>query len=88
MLALHADKIVAGRYSLVGSIGAVVTGWDFHKLAEKSDVNQRIYASGVHKNMLNPFVAMSKESEVKVNRWSIKWRSYLLMNLKRSVTEN
>jgi protease-4 len=67
MLALHADRM-AGRYSLVGSIGAVITGWDFHKLAEKWDVNQRVYASGVHKNMLNPFVAMSKESEVKAQQ--------------------
>jgi protease-4 len=65
LLALHADKIVAGRYSLVGSIGAVITGWDLHKLAEKFDVTQRVYASGVHKNMLNPFVVMSKESEAK-----------------------
>jgi protease-4 len=65
LLALHADKIVAGRYSLVGSIGAVITGWDLHKLAEKFDVTQRFYASGVHKNMLNPFVVMSKESEAK-----------------------
>lgn len=65
LLALHADKIIAGRYSLVGSIGAVITGWDLHKLAEKFDVTQRVYASGVHKNMLNPFVAMSKESETK-----------------------
>jgi protease-4 len=65
MLALHADRIIAGRYSLVGSIGAVITGWDFHKLTEKLEVNQRVYASGIHKNMLNPFVAMSKESEDK-----------------------
>ena len=75
LLALHADKIIAGRYSLVGSIGAVITGWDFHKLADKLDVNQRVYASGVHKNMLNPFVAMSKESEAKaqemVNRMAV-----------------
>lgn len=61
MLALHTDRIIAGRYSLVGSIGAVITGWDFHKLAEKLDINQRVYASGIHKNMLNPFVAMSVE---------------------------
>lgn len=68
MLALHADKIVAGRYSLVGSIGAVITGWDFHKLAERLDVNQRVYASGIHKNMLNPFVAMSQESNAKAQQ--------------------
>lgn len=65
MIALHADRIIAGKYSLVGSIGAVITGWDFHKLAEKWDVSQRIYASGIHKNMLNPFTAMSKESDTK-----------------------
>ncbi|MDO9240138.1 MAG: S49 family peptidase [Methylicorpusculum sp.] len=68
MLALHADRIIAGRYSMVGSIGAIIAGWDFHKLAEKWDINQRIYASGVHKNMLNPFAAMSKESEEKAQQ--------------------
>ena len=69
MLALHADKIVAGRYSLVGSIGAVITGWDFHKLAEKWDISQRVvYASGIHKNMLNPFAPMSNESEAKAQQ--------------------
>lgn len=65
MVALHADKIIAGRYSLIGSIGAVITGWDFHKLTDKWEINQRVFASGIHKNMLNPFVAMSKESELK-----------------------
>lgn len=68
MLALHADKIIAGRYSLVGSIGAVISGWDFHKLANKWDVSQRVYASGIHKNMLNPFAEMSKESELKAQQ--------------------
>lgn len=65
MVAMHADRIIAGRYSLVGSIGAVIAGWDFHKLAEKWEINQRVYASGIHKNMLNPFVEMSQESEKK-----------------------
>jgi len=68
MLALHSDKIVAGRYSLVGSIGAIITGWDFHKLTERLDINQRVYASGVHKNMLNPFLPMSKESDAKAQQ--------------------
>lgn len=68
MLALHADRIVAGQYSLVGSIGAVITGWDFHRLTEKIDITQRVYASGVHKAMLNPFLPMSKESDVKAQQ--------------------
>jgi len=82
LLALHTDKIIAGRYSLVGSIGAVIAGWDLHKLAEKFDVTQRVYASGVHKNMLNPFVAMSKESEAKAQEMSTEWLLSLLTNLR------
>jgi protease-4 len=37
-------------------------------LAEKWAVNQSVYASGIHKNMLNPFAAMSKESEAKTQQ--------------------
>ncbi|MFZ4702894.1 MAG: S49 family peptidase, partial [Candidatus Methylumidiphilus sp.] len=54
LIALHADKLFAGRFSLVGSIGAIIEAWDFHKLMERADVGQRVYASGIHKDMLNP----------------------------------
>lgn len=30
MVALHADRIYAGNYSLVGSVGAILSGWDAH----------------------------------------------------------
>src|SRR5258706_16001530 len=46
MIALHADRIYAAQYSLVGSIGAVLTGWDFSKAIGRVDVAQRVYASG------------------------------------------
>ena len=46
MVALHTDKIYAANYSLVGSVGAVLTGWDFHKALEKLQISQRVYASG------------------------------------------
>ncbi|MFN4267048.1 MAG: S49 family peptidase [Aquabacterium sp.] len=59
MVALHTDKIYAGRYSMVGSVGAVMEGWDFHKVLEKVDVSRRVYASGEYKSMLNPYVPMS-----------------------------
>lgn len=62
MIAVHADKIIAGEYSVVGSIGAVLTGWDFHKALTKVDVSHRMFASGKHKGMLSPYVELSPES--------------------------
>lgn len=65
MVALHCDEIYAGKYSLVGSIGAVLSGWDFHKALERVDVGQRVYASGNLKAMLNPYLPMSPEADLK-----------------------
>lgn len=67
MVAIHSDAIYAGRYSLVGSIGAVLSGWDFHKALERVDVKQRVYASGDLKAMLNPYVPMTPEAEAKAH---------------------
>jgi protease-4 len=65
MIALHADKIYAGQYSLVGSVGAVLTGWDFSKAITRVDVSQRVYASGNLKAMLNLFLPMTAEADAK-----------------------
>jgi protease IV len=46
MVALHCDEIYAGTYSLVGSVGAVLAGWDLHRALERAHVSQRVYASG------------------------------------------
>ena len=62
LVALRADRIVAGHYSLVGSVGAIIQGWDAHRWLERNDVRQRIFASGEHKNMLNPYTDMSADS--------------------------
>jgi protease IV len=55
MIAMNTDKVYAGKYSLVGSIGAVLQSWDVHEAINKRDVVQTVYASGALKNMLNPF---------------------------------
>ncbi len=55
MIATHADRIYVGRYSLVGSIGAMLSTWDFHGLAERLEIGKRIYVSGPLKDMMNPF---------------------------------
>lgn len=65
MIAIHTDKIVAGNYSLIGSIGAIIDSWDFHKALDKIEVKRRMFASGKHKGMLSPYVAMNEESSRK-----------------------
>lgn len=65
MIAMNTDKIYAGRYSLVGSIGAVMSSWDLHRAIKKLDVEQKVFASGELKAMLNPFVAPTVGAERK-----------------------
>ncbi len=65
LIALHADKIYAGQYSLVGSVGAVLAGWDLHRAAERLDVSQRLYASGPLKAMLSPFQPVTEAADTK-----------------------
>lgn len=65
MVALHADRIVAGKYSLVGSIGAVLSGWDAHEGLNRLGISQRVYASGDLKAMMNPYLPMTPEADRK-----------------------
>jgi protease-4 len=65
LIALHADKIYAGRYSLVGSIGAVLAGWDLHRAAARLEVSQRLYTSGPLKAMLSPFQPTTPAADAK-----------------------
>ncbi len=65
MIAVHTDKIFAGKYSVVGSIGAILTSWDFHKIAERFDVKHKVYASGALKGMLDPWTSSTPEAEAK-----------------------
>lgn len=65
MVALSADDIVSAKYSLVGSIGAILQSWDVHRVLEKYDVKAKTYASGSLKGMLNPFEPSTPEGEAK-----------------------
>jgi protease-4 len=68
MVALHADTIVAGKYSLVGSVGALIAPWQFDRAIARIDVSQRVYASGKLKSFLNPFTPVSPEVDEKAQR--------------------
>jgi serine protease SohB len=56
MIACAADEIVADEHSIVGSIGVVGGSFGFHRLLEKIGVERRLYTSGEHKAMLDPFL--------------------------------
>jgi serine protease SohB len=56
MIACAADEIVADTYSIVGSIGVVGGSFGFDKLIEKLGIERRLYTSGEHKAMLDPFL--------------------------------
>lgn len=68
MIAMHADKVIAGKYSLVGSIGAIMAPWELHRAIAKIDVSQRVYASGKLKAFLNPFTPVSPEVDAKAKK--------------------
>jgi serine protease SohB len=56
MIACAADEIVADPHSIVGSIGVVGGSFGFDKLIAKLGIDRRIYTSGEHKAMLDPFL--------------------------------
>jgi signal peptide peptidase SppA len=56
MIACAADEIVCDGSSIVGSIGVVGGSFGFPKLMEKLGIERRLYTSGEHKAMLDPFL--------------------------------
>ncbi len=56
MIACAADEIIADPNSVVGSIGVVGGTFGFDKLIAKIGVERRLYTSGEHKAMLDPFL--------------------------------
>jgi serine protease SohB len=56
MIACAADEIVVDETSIVGSIGVVGGSFGFEKLLDKIGVERRLYTSGEHKAMLDPFL--------------------------------
>jgi protease-4 len=63
MIALHSDRIYVGEYTWTGSIGAIMKGWDFRAVLEKFDIDQRVFASGELKDLMNPFKPMSAQMQ-------------------------
>ncbi|MEI9804005.1 MAG: S49 family peptidase [Pseudolabrys sp.] len=64
MLACAADEIICDQYSIIGSIGVVGGSFGFPKLLDKLGVERRLYTSGEHKVILDPFLP-EKPDDVK-----------------------
>src|ERR1700732_1879684 len=60
MIACAGDEIIADPHSIVGSIGVVGGTFGFDKLIEKIGIERRLYTSGDHKAMLDPFLPEDK----------------------------
>ena len=61
MIACAADEIICDPFSIVGSIGVVGGSFGFAKLMDKLGVERRLYTSGEHKAMLDPFLPEKPE---------------------------
>jgi serine protease SohB len=61
MIACAADEIICDPSSIVGSIGVVGSSFGFAKLMDKLGVERRLYTSGEHKAMLDPFLPENPE---------------------------
>jgi serine protease SohB len=56
MVACAADEIICDPFTIIGSIGVVGGSFGFAKLMEKIGIERRLYTSGEHKAMLDPFL--------------------------------
>jgi protease-4 len=66
MMAVHADKICAGKYSLIGSVGAIVSSYNVNGLANRLQITKESFGSGKFKALLDPFKQMSQEERDKI----------------------
>jgi serine protease SohB len=56
MVACAADEIICDKSSILGSIGVVGGSFGFSRLLDKLGIERRLYTSGEHKAMLDPFL--------------------------------
>lgn len=63
LLAIYADEIHASRYSLTGSVGAIISSLNWRDLADRAGVSQKAYASSDFKSALSPWQEPNPEHD-------------------------
>lgn len=75
LIAIHADKIVASDFSLIGSIGAIMQTWNYSAIIDKFQLANVTIKSGAMKDMLNPYHTVKPAHEAKASElvnWTAK----------------
>ncbi len=60
-LALAGDEIFGEETSLLGSIGVITGSFGAHELIHRLGIERRLYTSGTHKSLLDPFLPVNPE---------------------------
>ncbi len=68
MIACAADEIVADPHSVVGSVGVVGGSFGLDKAIAKLGIERRLYTSGEHKAMLDPFLPENPDDVARVKK--------------------
>lgn len=64
-IAVAADKVIANRSTVTGSIGVISSSFGFNQLMEKVGVERRVATAGESKSMLDPFLPATDTDKVK-----------------------
>lgn len=62
-ISMPADRIIANRYTMTGSIGVILATYNFSELAGKLGVEEIIFKSGENKDILNPMREITPEEK-------------------------
>lgn len=67
-VAVSADKIYVNPNTITGSIGVIMKEFGFPELIKKVGIERRVYASGVNKDRLDPFLPQNQEDMNKIRQ--------------------
>jgi signal peptide peptidase SppA len=84
MIACAADEIFCDPSSIVGSIGVVGGSFGFSKLMDKLGVERRLYVSGEHKAMLDPFLPENPQDVERLKALQLDIHEEFIALVKRS----
>ncbi|NLM22246.1 MAG: signal peptide peptidase SppA [Peptococcaceae bacterium] len=62
-ISMPADKIIANRYTMTGSIGVILATYNFSELAGKLGIEEVVFKSGKNKDILNPMRDITPEEK-------------------------
>ncbi|MHB1949076.1 MAG: S49 family peptidase [Gammaproteobacteria bacterium] len=65
-VAVAADKIYVNPNTITGSIGVIMKGFGFTDLIKKVGIERRVYASGINKDRLDPFLPQHPDDVEKI----------------------